>query len=136
MVQGVTKHLQWVVPKKSKNLKKQKKFRHGTPLFAIPRCKGLSPLERFLSSVDHHVISERVLLPQHLAADVAGVFLLQEYLVLVCHVAVLCGLPSVPGTDGTQPLFMGNLLELCNWRQELFKSFLIFWLVYRMLYLI
>ena len=60
------------------------------------------------------MISERVLLPQHLAADVAGVFLLQEYLVLVGHVAVLGGLPPVPGTDGAQPLFMGDLLELCN----------------------
>ena len=84
----------------------------------------ISPLKGFLSRVDHHVISERVLLPQHLATDVAGVFLLQEYLVLVCHVAVLCRLPSVPGTDGAQPLFMGDLLELCNWRQQLFKSFL------------
>ena len=86
-------------------------------------CKQLgariSPLKGFLSRVDHHVISERVLLPQHLAADVAGMFLLQEYLVLVGHVAVLCGLPSVPGTDGTQPLFMGDLLELCNHIVEL-----------------
>ena len=77
----------------------------------------ISPLKGLLSRVDHHVISERVLLPQHLAADVAGVFLLQEYLVLVGHVAVLGGLPPVPGTDGTQPLFMGDLLELCNYKQ-------------------
>ena len=70
--------------------------------------------------MDHHVISERVLLPQHLAADVAGVFLLQEYLVLVGHVAILGGLPPVPGTDGAQPLFMGDLLELCNSQMNAF----------------
>ena len=90
-------------------------------------CKQLgaeiSPLKGFLSRVDHHVISERVLLPQHLAADVAGVFLLQEYLVLVGHVAVLGGLPPVPGTDGTQPLFMGDLLELCNYINRCLHSF-------------
>ena len=77
----------------------------------------ISPLKGLLSRVDHHVISERVLLPQHLAADVAGVFLLQEYLVLVGHVTILSSLPSMPGTDGTKPLFMGNLLELCNNKQ-------------------
>ena len=66
------------------------------------------------------MISERVLLPQHLAADVAGVFLLQEYLVLVGHVAVLGRLPPVPGTDGAQPLFMGDLLELCNSQMNAF----------------
>ena len=77
----------------------------------------ISPLKWFLSRVDHHVISERVLLPQHLATDVAGVFLLQEYLVLMSHVTVLGSLPPVPGTDGTEPLFMGNLLELCNNKQ-------------------
>ena len=56
--------------------------------------------------MDHHVITERVLLVQHLAAHLAGVPLAVQYLVLVCHVAVLCRVPPVPPAKGAQPLFI------------------------------
>ena len=66
--------------------------------------------------MNHHVIAERVLLIQHLAADLAGVSLAIQYLVFVGHVAVLCGIPPVPTTKGTQPLFVSVHLatEFCN----------------------
>ena len=58
---------------------------------------SFSPLERLLLCVDPHVVPERVLLPQHLSAHVAGELVLQEHLVVHGHVAVLVGLHPVPG---------------------------------------
>ena len=72
---------------------------------------------RLLSScVNHHVITERVLLVQHLAANLAGVSLAVQNLVLVGHVAVLGRIPSSPTTEGTQPLFVSVCLatDFCN----------------------
>ena len=66
--------------------------------------------------MNHHVITECVLLIKHLATDLTGVSLAVQNLVLVCHVAVLCGIPPSPTTEGTQPLFVSVCLatDFCN----------------------
>ena len=81
-----------------------------------------SPYKWPLSCVNHHMIAERVLLIEHLAADLAGVSLAVQYLVLVGHVAVLGGIPPIPTTKGAQPLFVSVHLatEFCKINQTKF----------------
>ena len=76
----------------------------------------ISPHKWLLSCVNHHVITECVLLVQHLSTDLAGVSLAVQNLVLVGHVAVLGGIPPSPTTEGTQPLFVSVCLatDFCN----------------------
>ena len=82
----------------------------------IMKRNYISPNKWFLSCVNHHVITECVLLIKHLATDLTGVSLAVQNLVLVGHVAVLCGIPPSPTTEGTQPLFVSVCLatDFCN----------------------
>ena len=79
----------------------------------ISNC--LSPLKGLLPCVGPHVIPELTLCPQKFPADVTGEFVLQEHLVLHCHVVVLPGLPSVPGAQVALPLLVLALALLVFW---------------------
>ena len=85
---------------------------------------NFSPFEWLVLRVDPHVIPEGVLLPQHLATDVASELVLQEHLVVDGQVAVLGGLPSMIGAKVALPLLLGVVLdlELCNGRKQSSKS--------------